>query len=87
VSRAGPAAPRLSAPPAFEVSKDSPTPKAPQPGAVDRPPSGPDLGLVLACLGLLGAAALLGLSEDGREATRRTGQRAAGLLRPLVGRR
>jgi hypothetical protein len=49
--------------------------------------SGPDLGLVLACLALLGAAALLGLSEDGRAATRRTRQRAAGLLRPLVGRR
>jgi hypothetical protein len=51
------------------------------------PPSGPDFGLVLACLGLLGAAALLGLSEDGRAATRRTRQRAAGLLRPLVNRR
>jgi hypothetical protein len=50
-------------------------------------PSGPDFGLVLACLGLLGAAALLGLSEDGRAATRRTRQRAAGLLRPLVSRR
>jgi hypothetical protein len=50
-------------------------------------PSGPDFGLVLACLGLVGAAALLGLSEDGRAATRRTRQRAAGLLRPLVSRR
>jgi hypothetical protein len=50
-------------------------------------PGGPDFGLVLACLGLLGAAALLGLSEDGRAATRRTRQRAAGLLRPLVSRR
>jgi hypothetical protein len=87
VSRAGPAAPRLSAPPAGGVSKDPPTARAPQPGAVDRGPSGPDLGLVLACLGLVGAAALLGLSEDGRAATRRTGQRAAGLLRPLLGRR
>lgn len=48
---------------------------------------GPDFGLVLACLGLLGAAALLGLSEDGRAATRRGGRRAAGLLRPLAGRR
>jgi hypothetical protein len=48
---------------------------------------GPDFGLVLACLGLLGAAALLGLSEDGRAATRRTRQRAATLLSPLMGRR
>jgi hypothetical protein len=85
VSRAGPAAPRLSAPPASGVSKDSPAARAPR--AVGQRPSGPDLGLVLACVGLLGAAALLGLSEDGRAATRRTGQRAAGLLRPLVGRR
>ena len=61
-------------------------------GRLERPlpvgrPSGPDFGLVLACLGLLGAAALLGLSEDGRAATRRTRQRAAGLLRPLLSRR
>lgn len=68
----------------------------PAPGAAtppaDRVPTeasggGPDIGLVLACLGLLGAAALLGLSEDGRTATRRTGERAAGLLRPLLSRR
>jgi hypothetical protein len=85
VSRAGPSAPRLSTPPASGASNASPAARAPQP--VDQRPSGPDLGLVLACLGLLGAAALLGLSEDGREATRRTGQRAAGLLRPLMGRR
>ena len=68
----------------------------PRPGAAvapaDRVPSqakapGPGIGLVLACLGLLGAAALLGLSEDGRAATRRTGERAAGALRPLLSRR
>lgn len=51
------------------------------------PARGPDIGLVLACLGLLGAAALLGLSEDGRAATRRGGRRPAGLVRPLVSRR
>jgi hypothetical protein len=49
--------------------------------------SGPDLGWALACLGLLAAAAILGLSEDGREATRRSRDRVAGVLRPLVGRR
>ena len=47
---------------------------------------GPDLGWALACVGLLLAAALLGLSEDGREATRRGRDRVTGLLRPLLGR-
>jgi hypothetical protein len=63
----------------------SETPATPDP----RP--GPDLGWALACLGLLLAAALLGLSEDGRKATRdatRSGrERVAGVLRPLLGRR
>jgi hypothetical protein len=77
--------------------RSSPTAPAPArdgvaAGGVERAPAGgrrngPDFGLVLACLGLLGAAALLGLSEDGRAATRRTRQRAAGLLRPLLSRR
>jgi Peptidase family M23 len=49
--------------------------------------SGPDLGLILACLGLLAAAALLGLTEDGQKATRRTGQRIARVFQPLLGRR
>jgi hypothetical protein len=49
--------------------------------------TGPDLGWALACLGLLAAAAILGLSEDGREATRRSRNRVAGVLRPLMGRR
>ena len=40
--------------------------------------SGPDLGYALACLGLLAAAALLGLSEDGRQVTRRSRDRVAG---------
>jgi Peptidase family M23 len=48
---------------------------------------GPDLGYALACVGLLLAAAVLGLSEDGRQATRRSGARLAGVLRPLLGRR
>jgi Peptidase family M23 len=58
---------------------------APAPDA--RTGSGPDLGLVLACLGLLAAAALLGLTQDGQQATRRTGRRIAGVLRPMLGRR
>jgi hypothetical protein len=47
---------------------------------------GPDAGWVLACLGLLAASALLGLSEDGRTATRtvtrRGRRRISALLRP-----
>jgi Peptidase family M23 len=84
---------RTGPPPEQRSSATAPAPA--RPGAAGNSeraptggrPSGPDFGLVLACLGLLGAAALLGLSEDGRAATRRTRQRAAGLLRPLVSRR
>jgi murein DD-endopeptidase MepM/ murein hydrolase activator NlpD len=47
----------------------------------------PDLGWALACLGLLAAAAILGLSGDGRDATSRSRERVAGFLRPLLGRR
>jgi Peptidase family M23 len=83
-----------------EIRRPSPSasraPRSPAPAVAASPPApepinagqrGPDLGLLLACVGLLGAAALLGLSEDGRAVTRRTGQRAAGMLRPLLSRR
>jgi hypothetical protein len=46
-----------------------------------------DPGYALACVGLLLAAALLGLSEDGRHASRRGRHRIASTLRPLLGRR
>ncbi len=61
----------------------------PGPGrTLERPRSaGPDIGLVLACLGLLAAALLLGLTDDGRKASRRTGQRVARVLNPILGRR
>jgi Peptidase family M23 len=49
--------------------------------------AGPDLGYALACVGVLLAAGLLGLSEDGRQATRRGRVRIAGIVRPLLGRR
>jgi hypothetical protein len=49
--------------------------------------SGSDLGLLAACLGVLAAAALLGLCGDRREATRRTRHRIARLLQPTLGRR
>ena len=47
---------------------------------------GPDLGLLAACLGLLAAAALLGLTGDGRRATRETRHRIARALQPRLGR-
>ncbi len=65
----------------------------PQPGAVDRGPAGrsdagggPDVGWILACAGLILAAALLGSTDDGRRATRSGRRRAARLLQPLTGR-
>jgi hypothetical protein len=48
---------------------------------------GPDLGWALACAGLLLAAGMLGLTDDGRKATARGRSRLAGALRPLLGRR
>lgn len=68
-----PAGPGLSRPASFASSA---RPRS-QP-AGDR---GPDIGWALACAGLLLAAGLLGLSEDGR----RTRTRVAGALRPLLG--
>ena len=56
-------------------------------GAAAPHPPGPDLGLLAACLGLLAAAALLGLTGDGRKATRETRHRIARVLRPMLGRR
>ena len=56
---------------------------APQAAVAPAPPSasGPGPGFLLACLGLLLAAALLGLTEDGRRATRRGRSAVLGLLR------
>jgi Peptidase family M23 len=63
--------------------------RAPTSRPADPPGSaapGPDVGWILACLGLLLAAALLGLTEDGRKASRTGRARLARLLRPLTGR-
>jgi Peptidase family M23 len=75
------------APPARDMA---PAPSAPtvQPSAR----GGPDFGLALACLGVLVAAAILGFSNKGNDATRRDGARSASgriaaALRPLLGRR
>jgi hypothetical protein len=68
---------------------------APEPAPAERRPvrqpeaAGPDLGLVLACLGLLLAAALIGMKGGRDEVPRRDRglqARAAALLRPLTGR-
>jgi Peptidase family M23 len=58
-------------------------------------PSGPDLGILAACLGVLAAAALLGLTGDrrkgapraGHRLARQGGHRIARLLQPTFGRR
>jgi hypothetical protein len=50
-------------------------------------PGGPDIGWALACAGLLLAAGILGLTNDGRKATASGRTRLAGALRPLLGRR
>jgi Peptidase family M23 len=49
--------------------------------------SGPDVGLLLACLGLLAAAGLLGLTRDGQKATRATRHGIGRVLQPILGRR
>jgi hypothetical protein len=87
LERTGPSGEPQSSPTAHAPARDGVANGRVERAPAGGRPSGPDLGLVLACLGLLGAAALLGLSEDGRATTRRTRQRAAALLRPLVSRR
>jgi hypothetical protein len=49
--------------------------------------NGPDSGWAAACAGLLLAAALLGLTDDGRRTTRHTRTRLLRALRPVLGRR
>jgi hypothetical protein len=48
--------------------------------------SGPDIGWVLACVGLVLAAAILGLSEDGRKIARTGRTRIGRLVRPSANR-
>jgi hypothetical protein len=51
------------------------------------PRGGPDIGWALACAGLLLAAGVIGLTDDGRKAAAGGRSRIAGVLRPLLGRR
>jgi Peptidase family M23 len=64
----------------------APAPSAPQ-GQPSARAGGPDLGLALACLGVLLAAAILAFSGEAGPARRRGGARLATLIRPLLGRR
>jgi hypothetical protein len=59
---------------------------APAERATKEPGPGPDVGLALACLGLLLAAAFMGGARDGRSASARARTRLAGLLRLSAGR-
>jgi Peptidase family M23 len=77
----------LAAPQSREGMRPSRAAAPPAPATDGRAGSGPDLGLVLACVGLLAAAVLLGLTQDGQKATQRTGRRIASVLRPMLERR
>jgi hypothetical protein len=79
--RVSPGAPSSASPPRHAPSNN----QHPQPDAAARP--GPDLGLLLACLGLVAAASLLGFTRDGQQATRSARHRIARVLQPMLGRR
>ena len=66
--------------PSPEPGRAAPRPSAPSHG------SGPDIGWALACLGLLLAAGIIGLTGDGRESARKGASRVSALLRPLSSR-
>lgn len=61
-------------------------PRADGPRTAETDVAGPDIGWALACAGLLLAAAVLGLTEDGRRAARHTRSRLLAAL-PALGRR
>ena len=64
--------------------KKAPSAPAGQPSARG---GGPGLGLALACVAVLLAAAILAFSGEGRPTRRRGGARLAAAIRPLLGRR
>lgn len=61
-------------------------PKGASPSSSGNTAAGPDVGWILACVGLLVAAALLGLTDGGRAASQKGRGHLARLLRPLTGR-
>jgi Peptidase family M23 len=75
------AAPSYAAPAASGVSRDERL--RPEPSST----AGPDLGLLLACLGLVAGASVLGLTRDGQKASRASRHRIARMLQPVLGRR
>ena len=76
----------LGEPEASRSSDLEPARRAP-PAQPSARAGGPDLGLALACLGVLLAAAILAFSGEGGPARRRGGARLAAAIRPLLGRR
>jgi hypothetical protein len=84
----GPSAVSARGPEPARPPAADPTGMAPSvPDARTSPSHGPDLGLLVACLGLVAAAAMLGFSRDGRQATRTTRSRIARAVEPMLGRR
>jgi hypothetical protein len=77
----------LARPSERRLAHPAPAPGGDSPGAVfgSPPTGGPDAGWALACLGLLAAAALLGLSEQGRAATRNGRRRITAFVSPRLG--
>jgi murein DD-endopeptidase MepM/ murein hydrolase activator NlpD len=75
------------APSGAPQEEPQPLQAAPSTHPSTHPTPGPDLGWALACAGLLLAAGLLGLTEDGRTASRHGRGRIAAALQPLSGRR
>jgi hypothetical protein len=69
-------------------SRSLPVTVRPAPGAdrLGQPSHGPDLGWVLACLGLLMAAGILAWNAKGTTRESHTAGRLAALIRPLAGR-
>ncbi len=79
--------PGIAPRPAPTASDGRPLASSPAPDTARPSSGGPDIGWALACAGLLLAAGVLGLTDDGRRATARSRSRLAGALRPLFGRR
>ncbi|HEX6583770.1 MAG TPA: peptidoglycan DD-metalloendopeptidase family protein [Thermoleophilaceae bacterium] len=79
--------PGLAPRPAPTADDGLPLASSPAPDTARPSSGGPDIGWALACAGLLLAAGVLGLTDDGRRVTARSRSRLVGALRPLVGRR
>jgi peptidase M23-like protein len=86
-ARLGPRADAALSAPADRPTAGDRAPGSTEPQARRGSGRGPDVGWALACFGLLVAAGLLGLSEDGRRVSAGSGRRLAAFLSPRLGRR